>query len=328
VLNRGLAFLKELSTMSNVRRFAGTYSMLALCACTRTTRTNQVQPTELQEAYPVLATSTTLADPKAFAALQAPGTVFFVDDFESSASFDNYFEIRGKDAGRAVLSTDAALAHTGRGALQLTAPANDGKSSGAGASGWFGPDGRERVYLRYYQKFAADYDQGDLNHTGAHLVGAAGDNKWAGMGTAGLLPKGDDHFSTSLESWKDWGRVPAPGFAHLYSYWMDMRIDRDGHYWGNMLEPGEGARIVFERDRWYCLEIMIQTNKVGSSDGELAAWIDGKLYLHYKNFRWRSSDAVKLKRFGLDLYVHHAAKDNTAWYDDVALSTGYVGPIR
>jgi len=25
------------------------------------------------------------------------------------------------------------------------------------------------------------------------------------------------------------------------------------------------------------------------------------------------------------VYVHQAAKDNTVWYDDVALSTGYVG---
>jgi hypothetical protein len=303
-------------------------SLVSLCACARAVRTDALQAAQQEAPYPVLVTSETLADAKKLAALQAPGTVFFTDDFESSASFEKYFEIRGKDTPRVKLTSDAKLAHSGHGALQLLAPTNDGKSSGAGVSGWFGPEGKERVYLRYYQKFAADYDQGDLNHTGAHLVGAAGDNKWAGMGTAGLLPKGDDHFSTSFEGWKDWGRVPAPGFAHLYTYWMDMRIDRDGHYWGNMLEPGGDARFQFERDRWYCLELMIQTNKVGSSDAELAAWIDGKLYLHYKNFRWRSSDAVKLKRFGLDIYVHHATKDNTAWYDDVALSTGYIGPMR
>jgi len=71
---------------------------------------------------------------------------------------------------------------------------------------------------------------------------------------------------------------------------------------------------------------MIKANDVGQSNGELAAWIDGKLYIHYQGIRWRTSPDVRLKRFDLGVYVHAAAKDNTVWYDDVALSTGYIGP--
>jgi hypothetical protein len=37
---------------------------------------------------------------------------------------------------------------------------------------------------------------------------------------------------------------------------------------------------------------------------------------------------VRLKRFSFGLYVHAAARDNTVWYDDVALSTGYLGPVK
>jgi hypothetical protein len=37
---------------------------------------------------------------------------------------------------------------------------------------------------------------------------------------------------------------------------------------------------------------------------------------------------VKLKRFGIGLYVHRATRDNTVWYDDVALSTGYIEPVK
>jgi len=58
----------------------------------------------------------------------------------------------------------------------------------------------------------------------------------------------------------------------------------------------------------------------------LAAWIDGKLYIHYRGFRWRSNDDVRLKRFNIGVYIHQARKDNTVWYDDVTLSTGYIGP--
>ena len=112
----------------------------------------------------------------------------------------------------------------------------------------------------------------------------------------------------------------------LYTYWMDMKGDRDGNYYGNMMGPTEDERVVLERDRWYCLEHMIQVNEPGQTDGELAAWIDGKLYIHYAGFRWRSTPDVKLKRFGIGLYIHHATRDNTVWYDDVALSTGYIGP--
>jgi hypothetical protein len=40
------------------------------------------------------------------------------------------------------------------------------------------------------------------------------------------------------------------------------------------------------------------------------------------------TDDVKLKRFGIGLYVHRATRDNTVWYDDVALSTGYIEPVK
>ena len=147
------------------------------------------------------------------------------------------------------------------------------------------------------------------------------------MGMAGLKPRGDDYCKAAFEPWRDWGRQPAPGYLFLYAYWMDMQRDPDGNYWGNMLGPASAERFVPQRDRWYCLEHMIKLNAVGKADGELAAWIDGRLYIHYTGIRWRSSADLRLKRFDLGLYVHQARKDNVVWYDDVVLSTGYVGPV-
>ena len=242
------------------------------------------------------------------------------------ASLDKYFEVRGTKEGHAKLVTDARLAHSGKGVLQLTAVANGGRSSGAGASGWLGPDGYDRLYFCRYIRFAPDYDQGNLNHVGGGLAAVVGSDRYRAMGSAGIRPRGDDHFNSSLEPWCDWRRFPAPGYMFLYTYWMDMRRDPDGHYWGNMLEPEKSQRVVLTRDRWYCLEHMIRANDIGQANGELAAWIDGKLYIHYKGFRWRSSAEVKLKRFDIGVYVHQASKDNTVWYDDVAISTGYIGP--
>ncbi len=276
--------------------------------------------------YPRLVTAETRADPAALAALEKPGTIFFADNFESPASLTNSFEIAGLKEGHVKLTTDPKLAHTGHGAMQFTAPGRDGQASLTGASYWFGPKGYDRVYFRRYIKFAADYDQGDLHHVGGGLEGVAGANKWAEMGKAGLRPNGDDRFSCRFEPWKDWGRYPPPGFMFLYTYWMDMKPAADGHYWGNNLNPAPEERLALQRDRWYCLEHMIKVNDIGQANGELAAWINGKLYIHYKGFRWRSADDVRIKRAHIGLYVHHAQKDNTVWYDDLALSTGYIGP--
>ena len=276
---------------------------------------------------PQLVTQQTMADPVALAVLQEPGQVLFQDDFESEASLKKYFEIRGIKEGHARLVGDEE-AHSGSGAMRFTAPSRDGESSGSGASGWLGAQGYDTVYYRRYIYFASDYDQGDLNHTGGGLAGVAGSNKWGGMGKAGLLPKGDDRFTSRFEPWRDWGRYPAPGYMFLYTYWMDMKRDRDGHYWGNMLGPEPENRITPERGRWICMEQMIKVNTPGQWDGELAAWIDGELYIHYRGIRWRSTASVRIKRFNFGVYIHKAVKDNTVWYDDVVLSTGYVGPAE
>jgi len=312
-------------------RFGGVWSCLALlmaavAAAPATPPPGEAVPTE-EGFQPQLVTAQTRADVKKLGELQKPGKVVFEDGFESEGSLKKYFEIRGLKEGRAKLVTDAGVAHSGKGAIQFTAPAKDGRESGAGASAWLGAEGYDRLYFRRYIKFAADYDQGNLNHTGGGLAAVAGADRWRAMGSAGIRPKGDDHFNSAFEPGRGWGKYAAPGYMFLYTYWMDMKRDPDGNYWGTMLGPKEDERIVPERGRWYCLEHMIRANDVGKANGELAAWIDGKLYIHCTGLRWRTSDAVKLKRFDIGIYIHQAKKDNTAWYDDVVVSTGYVGPV-
>ncbi len=276
---------------------------------------------------PRLVTAQTRADGGALALLQTTGEVFFEDDFESEASLSKYFEIRGLQEGAVKVVRGAANAHSGSGSLQVTAVSRSGSSSGAGATAWFGPRGYDRVHLRLYIKFAADYNQGNLNHTGGSLAAVSGSGRWDGMGSAGIRPRGDDRFNSRFEPWCDWQRITPPGYLFLYTYWMEMKRDPDGHYWGNMLGPEERERFVPERGRWYCLEHMIKANDPGEANGELAAWIDGSLYIHYTDIRWRSTAALRLKRFDIGVYVHKSERNNTVWYDDIALSTGYIGPL-
>ena len=282
-----------------------------------------------QSVAPCLVTAETRSDTQSLAELQKPGQVFFEDAFESESSFRKYFEIRGLKEGHVRIDLSAENVHSGEGSLKVTAPSKNGQgSSGAGAVAWFGPEGYDRVHLRLYIKYADDYNQGNLNHTGGSLAGVAGDSKWEGMGKAGIRPKGDDRYNSRFEPWCDWQKLTPPGYLFLYTYWMEMKRDPDGHYWGNMLGPDKSERFIPQRGKWYCLEHMIKANDPGKANGELAAWIDGKLYIHYKGIRWRSSPEVLLKRFAIGVYIHKSEQDNTVWYDDVALSTGYIGPKK
>jgi hypothetical protein len=120
----------------------------------------------------------------------------------------------------------------------------------------------------------------------------------------------------------------------FYAYWHQMEPDMyddnndgipDVHYWGNVFYPE--PPIVPERNRWYCMEIMIKANDAGQANGEMASWIDGQLYQHLTGFNFRTTDALKLKRISLGIYIHNNPKINTAWFDDAALSTGYIGPV-
>ncbi|MBT5059249.1 MAG: hypothetical protein HOM68_22090 [Gemmatimonadetes bacterium] len=273
---------------------------------------------------PRIVTEQTLVDSEALARLQRPGDVFFADDAESESGFDRFLEVGGRGT-RATLST--TMSHSGDGSYELLAPARDGGASGTNATIYFGPAGYDVVYFRRYIRFAEDYDQGNLNHVGGGLAAVAGSDPWAGMGQAGKKPTGDDRFNASFEPWKDWGRHPAPGYLFFYAYWMDMTQDRDGNYWENFIQPPAEERLIPERGQWICLEQMLRANDPGEANGELAGWVDGKLYLHATGIRWRSSDTVRIKRANVLVYIHQARQDNRVWYDDIALSTGYIGPL-
>lgn len=278
---------------------------------------------------PTDVTQQTLADSDELARIQTAGTVFFEEGFESPDALDQFFNLRERDRGAQKIISDGSLAHSGNGVLQLDTIDRDGAESDAGITNWFTP-GHDTVYFRRWIRFAEDYDQGHGNHVGGSLRGVSGDDRNAFMGMAGQRPNGDDRFNAGFEPSKERGKYDAPGAMMLYTYWMDMPLSSDGiHYYGQRFAPPDDKLVFLKRGVWHCLEHMIAANTVDGgdikADGEMAAWIDGHLYIHLKGFRWRSTPDVTLKRMSLGMYIHQSRQDNTLWYDDVALSTGYVG---
>jgi hypothetical protein len=251
------------------------------------------------------------------AGIERDRSVVFAESFEAG-NLARWDDADGNPPPKVRLVRDKEHVHAGRVAAQLTVPR--GKGVGADLTKWFSP-GFEQLYARWYTKLADDYDQGNLHHAGGNLVGMR--NRWL-LGVAGQKPDGTDRFSTGLETWRDWGRNPAPGELFLYTYYPDMKRDPDGNYWGNSFKPEK--KTLLGRGRWHCLEMMVKLNDPARADGEQAFWLDGRLVGHFPGIRWRTVDSLRINGFWLLLYIHDSPQENRLWLDDVVVATDYIGP--
>lgn len=268
----------------------------------------------------------------AIAAEINPPKILFADDFESG-DMKKWDEVRGP-----VVVTNASP-RFGKYCAQLEL--KRGVNSVAHAIKWFMP-GADRVYARVYVKLSPDYQ---YHHHFITLLGNERTNRWSAFGKAGLKPNGT-YFSSGMEAWFAWGRNPPPGELHLYTYYLDMEPDRKmDKYWGNSFfapGPGKGKagtekRVIPKLNEWQCWEFMIQANSApDKSDGKQAMWLDGQLVAEFTGIRWRNKDDLKVNAFWLQHYGYdesdptkgHWGEKETAWFDDLVISTEYVGPRK
>lgn len=241
--------------------------------------------------------------------------VIFVDGFETG-ELKEPWHIGESKAFQ--LNYNPRYVHSGKASMQATAM--PGKGAGGMARIFFEP-GYHKIHVRWYCVFERDFDQGNLMHLNK-LV--ASKEKWAA--TAGTRPSGLDFFRTTLDLWRDWGKNPPPGEPVFYSYFPGMKKDRKtGKYWGNFFKP---KRKVFIRPGgWYCMEMMLKANFLPTiNNGEQAFWINGKLIGWFKGITWRYTNDLLINSFLIGLYVHDNPKINRVWYDDIVVSTEYIGP--
>jgi hypothetical protein len=190
---------------------------------------------------------------------------------------------------------------------------------------WFQPS--DQLFVRFYTKFHADCDYVHHFCTLRANRSLQGGDRWSGFGGAGVMPDGKRRFSTAIEPWGNSGKFDPPGKWNFYSYWHEMKASPDRKYWGNSFLPEEQPAI--ERDRWYCVELMLKHNKPNQADGEQAFWIDGNLIGHWKNFNWRTDSQLKANAFTLESYVTNRwtkQRINIVYFDNVVIAKEYIGP--
>ncbi|QDT09629.1 hypothetical protein [Planctomycetes bacterium K23_9] len=267
------------------------------------------------------------------AGIAGNSSVIFAEDFEQSDYQKNWQDVRD-DGGVLTLVTapssfrsdapaNERFAPVGKRSLQVTARLT--KNTGGGLTKWF--ESNDRLFIRFYVRFDKDVDY--IHHFCTLRANKAthGKDAWSGFGGAGLKPLGSDRFSTALEPWGNWGKNPAPGKWHFYSYWQDMKPSPDGNYWGNAFDAEDERPI--KKEEWICAEFMLKHNTPGKPDGEQAWWIDGKLIGHFKGINWRASGDLWANAFTLESYVTDRwtkQETNRVWFDNVVIARDYIGP--
>jgi len=264
--------------------------------------------------------------------IDADPAVVFVENFESedyASKWDQKREIGSgpfAEKGTVEVVTDPAEVHGGRRSLKITARMKEGATFGNASGGdlfkSFAAKGYDKLYARYYCKFSAD--SGYLSHF-VTLGGLNPPTPWPNP-QAGQKPNGDDRFSTELgPSYQT--TEPPMGPWRWYTYWCEMKPDGHGDYWGNVFRSD--PEVPAPRDKWICVEIMLQLNTVGQRDGAMAAWVDGKPLGLWTGFRWRTAEGLKISYFWLQhFYSERGAPQlvSSCWFDDIVLATRYIGP--
>lgn len=269
--------------------------------------------------------------------LAEDASVLFFDDFEQGWG---RWDSPRQNTAHLFLESDTAQAHAGAGYLRSTVTTADLEQTEyiSSASRFDFEERVERVYWRFYAWFAG------VAPNPHHWVRvSAGTEDYQSSGLANTVPPGDQGFWFDLDANND-------DVFNFYVYWYQMRSGRcnDGtavagcegdqgttYYYGNVFRPQ--PQDPFERDRWLCIELAARANRVGTSDGELALWVDDRLVGAYRpgepsgtwlraqfhtggcdfsacteptafeGFDFRSSDDVLFKAIVLDAYYERGS---------------------
>ena len=270
--------------------------------------------------------------------------VIFADDFESYTLPDQAKTRWGNGSGlvRMRIATESANVYSGSKAIEFSLPISTTEVS---CSLWKGlsPE-QDTVFMRMYQKFDSGYSVPTSNHNGIRLSAKYPE-------VAGTIPPADGtgFFLFLLQNAISKAGDTAPGESELYVYWPRQRSEWGDHWRSDgMVVPysntigNQGEWLAYpaqypdfkpmsnftpQRDRWYCVEMMVHANTPGKNDGEVKYWIDGKVAGDFPNLNMRSISTLKIDHANMVLHAIHSERLNKKWHDNVVIATKYIGPM-
>ncbi|MEE9321650.1 MAG: cellulose binding domain-containing protein [Granulosicoccus sp.] len=172
------------------------------------------------------------------------------------------------------------------------------------------------MYVRYYVKFADDFDF----TRGGKLPGFIGGT----ANTGGRKPNGYDGFSARM-TWRSNGRI----VQYVY------HPDQQGSFGENIYWNENGVPRFFTPGQWHCVESYLQMNNVvnesGLHDGVVRSWLDGELALNRTDLRFRHTDALRIDGFYFSTFfggnddTWAPSKNESAMFDEFVIDNQRIG---
>lgn len=172
-----------------------------------------------------------------------------------------------------------------------------------------GIEPRDRMHLRYYVRFAKDFNF----VKGGKLPGLFGGT----VGTGGQIPDGKNGFTTRLMWRKN-------GAGEVYAYTP------------NSVEHGTSlgrGRWRFIPGRWHLIEQKLVLNEPGKSNGSILLWIDEKEVLNQESLTFRTVSTLQIQGilfstfYGGDDSTWATPNDTYADFAAFAVSEQYIGAV-
>jgi hypothetical protein len=263
--------------------------------------------------------------------------VLFADDFEGYADASE-LAVNWNDGVYNVvrIATEPENVFAGAQSVEFTSPQQDTELSNTVARHL--DEELDELYLRYYTRFAPNFDIWGSSHNGGGISAHYYVN---GLATPGVPADGTNKYLVELESWRGEQAEPNPGLLNVYIYHPEQRSEWGDHFFpdGTVLPfsylPGDFGpdfvardAVLPELDRWYAYELRLRANTPGQRDGRVTAWVDGVLVADFGNLRLRDVADLKIDRFNLSLHSGaNPAAQTWKWYDNVVAATSCIGPL-
>ncbi len=178
----------------------------------------------------------------------------------------------------------------------------------------------DMAYFRLYLRLQDGFSTGSTNQVKLISIRGGVDLE-STYGGAGTRSTGRDKFSVDL-------CIDGSRSLHFYYYHPDQ-LGGWGDFAYCKLSFFQYAKI--SAGKWHCLELMLKNNIPRQKNGQLTAWLDGKLAGDVKKLCFRDTKEGKIRRFAVYNYFgggnawQTSPKDQRIYIDNLVISRKPIG---
>jgi len=248
-----------------------------------------------------------------------PDDILLFEDFEDGDYHKNWKVHWGKAVGAGTVESPSLYVLAGNRSAYLE---NKKRQHAAIGQGEYVPSTPidEVAYFRLYIRLQDGFSMGTSNQLKLITI-RGGVEIEKTYGGAGSKPDGRDKFSVDL-------CVDNSRSLHFYYYHPDQWY---GYGDVSFCQISFFRSAKISRGKWHCLELMLRNNTPRQKNGQLSAWLDGRLVGNVERLRFRDSEAVKIRRFGVYNYFGGAnvsdtsPQDQRIFIDNLVISRKLIG---